>query len=247
MKNKTIHELVSEHIYLASVLDCYGIDFFNHRHEKLEDICNRKALDVDQLLTKLFDNHQAPVYSISDLENLSVDELITHLKAAHDFYINHKLPYLNKLIHNLKADYFKNDCDLFEIQFLFSDFAKDFIAHIREEERCFFTYIKKLYYFLNSSFNLSEIFFLVEKHSLITFIGQHDAHDDEMESIRLITNDYKLENSDNLYLKVVYGELQSFEANLIRHARIEDSILFPKALELEQQVFQKIKCLSSLN
>jgi regulator of cell morphogenesis and NO signaling len=67
---------------------------------------------------------------------------------------------------------------------------------------------------------------------------EHEAHDDEMEGIRKITNDYQLDSSTPLHVKVIYNELREFEKNLITHARIENEILFPKAMALEGRVKQ---------
>ncbi len=37
-------------------------------------------------------------------------------------------------------------------------------------------------------------------------------------------------------MKVIYNELKEFEKSLITHARIENEILFPKAMGLESKV-----------
>jgi regulator of cell morphogenesis and NO signaling len=42
-------------------------------------------------------------------------------------------------------------------------------------------------------------------------------------------------------MKVLYHELQNFEKELSIHARIEDELLFPKAVELEKEALRKIR------
>ena len=66
----------------------------------------------------------------------------------------------------------------------------------------------------------------------------HEVHDDEMEGIRRITKDYYLGPQTPLHIKVMYNELKAFEKSLITHARIENEILFPKAMALENKVKQ---------
>jgi len=68
------------------------------------------------------------------------------------------------------------------------------------------------------------------------FAMDHEAHDDEMNGIRKITRDYFLPPNCPLHIKVLYSELKAFEQSLITHARIENEILFPKAMALEHQV-----------
>lgn len=57
-----------------------------------------------------------------------------------------------------------------------------------------------------------------------------------MEGIRRITKDYLLTNDAPLHVKVIYSELTQFEKALQTHARIENEILFPKAMALENQL-----------
>jgi regulator of cell morphogenesis and NO signaling len=64
----------------------------------------------------------------------------------------------------------------------------------------------------------------------------HEVHDDEMAGIRKITKDYELRPDAPLQIKVIYNELKEFEKSLITHARIENEILFPKAMALERKV-----------
>jgi len=59
-----------------------------------------------------------------------------------------------------------------------------------------------------------------------------------MTGIRKITSDYQLFPDSPLHVKVMYAELVAFEKNLQTHARIENEILFPKAMALENKVKQ---------
>lgn len=82
----------------------------------------------------------------------------------------------------------------------------------------------------------TKLYYLLEKNSVHNFAMEHEAHDDEMEGIRNITRDYKLELTAPLHVKVLYNELKALEASLITHARIENEILFPKAMALEAKI-----------
>jgi regulator of cell morphogenesis and NO signaling len=82
----------------------------------------------------------------------------------------------------------------------------------------------------------TKLYYLLEEHSIRHFAVDHEAHDDEMQGIRNITRDYALPAGAPLHVKVLYNELKGFEKSLITHARIENEILFPKAMELEEKV-----------
>ena len=76
----------------------------------------------------------------------------------------------------------------------------------------------------------------IQKNALVDFVKDHEAHDDVMKGIRNITNNYEVSASTSLHLKVIYFALKQLEVDLTNHARIENEVLFPKALALEQKV-----------
>lgn len=57
-----------------------------------------------------------------------------------------------------------------------------------------------------------------------------------MDGLRKITNNYTYCEEADLHIKVLYEELKAFEEDLLMHAKIEDDILLPKALQLEKLV-----------
>ncbi len=62
-----------------------------------------------------------------------------------------------------------------------------------------------------------------------------------MMGIRQITKQYQLNKETPLHLRVVYAELQALERELKTHAKVENEILFPKALALERAVNESFK------
>jgi regulator of cell morphogenesis and NO signaling len=87
----------------------------------------------------------------------------------------------------------------------------------------------------------------MEKHSIRDYALKHSADDDEMQGIRKLTNNYTVHDQNDLHLKVIYHELKSFEKDLQIHAGIENEILFPKALALENEVSMMFKSRISQN
>ena len=125
-----------------------------------------------------------------------------------------------------------------DLKLVFPLFVEDFIAHIYEEEDTLFSFIQALERATKGKFNQARLYYLLEKNSVQKFAMGHEVHDDEMEGIRKITKDYFIDATTPLHIKVLYNELKAFEKSLITHARIENEILFPKAMALENRVTQ---------
>lgn len=237
LKNKKIAQLVDENYVHAYVLYYFGIRFDEFPEDTLEQTCKRKALKVEQVVREL----ENPTHlKESDLPLISypVDLIIEYLKHSHFLFIKHKLPYIAKLVDSFKAEHEDYNAVERDLKIVFPLFVEDFIEHIYEEEDTLFRYIKALERAAKGNFIPTKLFYLIEKHSVQKFAMDHEVHDDEMEGIRKITKDYQVHAGAPLHVKVIYNELKEFEKSLITHARIENEILFPKAMALEARVKQ---------
>lgn len=235
LKDKRISDLVDQNYVHAYVLYYFGIRFYEYSAHTLEEVCRERNLKIEQVIREL----ESPSHlQDADLPLLGypIDLIIEYLKHAHFLFIKHKLPYIARLVESFKAnhtDYTNVEKDL---KFVFPLFVEDFIQHIYEEEDTLFTYIKLLERALRGKCNPARLYYQLEKNSIHKFAVEHEAHDDEMGGIRKITRNYTLDDAAPLHIKVIYEELKGFEKSLITHARIENEILFPKAMALENRV-----------
>jgi regulator of cell morphogenesis and NO signaling len=165
-----------------------------------------------------------------------VDLIIEYLKHSHFLFIKHKLPYLARLIESFKSNHDDFHTIERDLKVVFPLFVEDFIEHIYEEEDTLFDFIRTLERASKGNFIPTHLYQAMEKNSVQKFAMGHDAHDDEMEGIRKITKNYAQDSKTPLHVKVLYHELIEFERSLITHARIENEILFPKAMALENKV-----------
>ena len=91
------------------------------------------------------------------------------------------------------------------------------------------------------------MFFQMKNISLKDIAEEHLNEDSEMAGIRGLTKNYSLKYINNLHLKVIFQELKEFDNELEVHSNIENHILFPRALDLQDKVSDEIRNLSFLN
>ncbi len=235
LKDTRIAELVSQNYVHAYVLFYFGIRFYEYSEFTLGEVCSKRNLRIEQVVREL----ESPTYlreAELPLSSYPVDLIIEYLKHSHFLFIKHKLPYIARLVESFKAnhdDFLAIERDL---KIVFPLFVEDFIQHIYEEEDTLFTFIQTLERASKGNFVPTKLFWMMEKNAMQRFAMDHEAHDDEMQGIRKITKDYQIPPHCPLHIKVLYSELKAFEESLITHARIENEILFPKAMALENQV-----------
>jgi len=246
LKDKRISELVDQNYVHAYVLFYFGISFYEYSEFTLEQVCHKKKLRAEQVIREL---ESQSLVKEADLPLISypIDLIIEYLKHSHFLFIKHKLPYIARLIENFKA--YHSDYQLIErdLKIVFPLFVEDFIEHIYKEEDTLFSFIQTLERASQGNYIPTKLYMAMEKNSMQKFAMDHEAHDDEMEGIRKITRDYTVDAKTPLHVKVLYNALKEFERSLITHARIENEILFPKAMALENKVKKQFTERAKLN
>ena len=238
LHSRRIGDLVEQDNVWAYVLYYLGIRFYEYSEKTLAEACYDKGLEVEKVVQELESpSHPSKEESIP-LVSYPIDLIIEYLKHAHFIFVKRKLPYISKLVESFRTDHALYAPIVRDLKILFPLFVEDFVRHIYEEEHTLFHYIKILERSVHKKHNPSELFYLMERHSVQRFSVQHEVHDDEMVGIRRITRDYRVESTTPLHMKVIYSELISLEKSLQIHARVENEILFLKAMTLENKVKQ---------
>lgn len=235
LKDIRISELVDKNYVHAYVLFYFGISFYEYSELTLDQVCKQRGLRVEQVVREL----ESPTHlREADLPLVSypVDLIIEYLKHSHFLFVKHKLPYIARLVESFRANHEEYAAVERDLKLVFPLFVEDFIQHIYEEEDTFFRFIQMLERASKGKYTPTKLYFLLERNSVQKFSVDHETHDDEMEGIRRITKDYLITAETPLHIKVLYNELKAFESSLITHARIENEILFPKAMALEAKV-----------
>lgn len=237
---RKITEIVNENYVYGYVLYYLGIEFYDYSEKTLLQACKEHGLDVNKVVESL-----EAVNKYSEEENLAlrkypIELIIKYLVHAHYNFVKKRLPYLARLIDNLPDEkYYQFIVD--DLKFIFPIFVEDFIQHIYQEEDTFFYHINLLNKALKNECNPSELYYQMEKNSIEQFAIEHDTHDDDMSAVKQILDNFKIGDDASLLLRVTYAELNKFQKELDVHAKIENEVLFPKALELEKKVRQHMR------
>lgn len=231
LASNSIASIVEQNYTNAFVLYSLGINFFKVEEKTLQEVCIERNLDISYILRLLKEPQEQVQPDVRKLKKASIEGILSYLKHQHIVFLQKKIPFVAHLIEKLSKKDASNNQLVVDLQIMFPLFAEDFIRHIHEEEDTFFYYISAL---LKSS--PQKLYELQQKFSIQSFALAHDTHDDEMQGIRQLTKNYQLPLGASLHLKVVYWNLEDLEKQLQMHAYIENEILFPKALVLENKV-----------
>jgi regulator of cell morphogenesis and NO signaling len=221
----SIGSLVKENTELAGMLHKLGILFYKDADKTLDQVCSHF-----ELLRK------SKAFDLNQLSHYPIEILVSVLRHSHQLFIKQKLPFLFHTILELDPDRFYNPEIAADLKMVFPIFAEDFIRHIYEEEDTLFEYIHFLMDCTRKIDNPGLLFIRMKAHGIQHFAMHHAGHDNEMAGIRQLTGGYSMPADTDLFTFTLYRELEDFEMQLRQHAQIENLLLLPKALRLENEV-----------
>jgi regulator of cell morphogenesis and NO signaling len=234
-----IGELVEQNHVLAAVLHFFGISFFRYEEKYLSEVCKKFKVSPIQVMAELENWAIKKEPTTEELFLHPIEVLVEYLKRKHYFFLRQELPFLSNMVSGIQSEK-KYGGLLADMGLMFPLFVDDFIHHIHEEENTLFRRISLLHQIERGEYSLTDALILLDSTPISDLAKEHEVHDDEMEGIRILTCNYQLTPPAPVAMKVLYHELQHFEKELKIHAKIENDLLFPKAIELEKEVKRKL-------
>jgi len=232
--NITIGEIVAQDFRTAAVFSKFGIDFCCKGHRSLDEVCDKKTIDRQQLTQQLENVLKSPAGETIDYKSWPLDLLTDYVEKTHHRYIEEKTPALLQFLDKLCKVHGERHPELFEINALFTGSAGDLAQHLKKEELILFPFIRKM---VNAKIYQKDIespHFGTVENPVAMMKEEHDAEGERFRKIAILTNNYTPPaDACNTY-KVTFSMLEEFENDLHRHIHIENNILFPKAIALEK-------------
>lgn len=228
-ENMTIGKIVAKDYRKAMVFKAHGIDFCCGGGISLLQAANEHKVSLDQLLAEL--------KKIDAIEELDVnynewetEKLINHIVDKHHVYVANTIEQLSPLLNKVEMVHGGWRPELVEVNRLFREVANELIPHMHKEERILFPAILEM---ANGNISAGQRFGSVQ-NPINMMEHEHDIAGDLMRKIAELTDDYTLPKGACATYTVVYKVLNEFEQDLHTHIHLENNILFPRAIEMEQ-------------
>ena len=233
IKEKTVGEMVVNDGRVATVFNKFGLDFCCNGHQTLEAACASKGINLQEIVDDielLMKNDSNPDRSFNDM---SLDKLIEHIYDKHHQYIYKNCPAISKFINKVANVHGKNHPETIEIAKMFDELQLELEQHLFKEEHILFPYVKGMVLEdkCPGSFVNGPISVMME---------EHDNAGRILEVLRRISNNYKPPKDACNTFRAAYVNLQALEEDLHMHIHLENNILFPKAIELENSLLENV-------
>ena len=234
IENKTVAEIVTENIKTAHVFKKYGIDFCCGGGITIEKACEINKADY-AVLKKELEEIDTVLSAAYDYNSWDLSFLIDHIQNVHHSYVAENIPLLMQYSSKVAKVHGQHYNEVVAINLLFAEVAKELTFHMKKEEQILFPYIKKMVAAEKEGKLPAKSHFGTVKNPIQLMEDEHENAGNIFKEIARLTKNYTPpENACNTF-RALYAKLEEFEQDLHQHIHLENNILFPKAILLEQQ------------
>jgi regulator of cell morphogenesis and NO signaling len=233
-KSATIGELVAADYRKAEVFRKFGLDFCCGGKRSVEDACRKKGIDTREVQSELDAIDNRPTGYQEDFNNWELDFLADYIVNTHHRYVADALPMLFELTVKVARVHGDRHPETVDIARCFDAVARELQTHMYKEERILFPYIKEIAAARREGRTPANPGFGSIAHPINMMEAEHESAGGFMEEINRLSDGFTPPEDACTSYRVLYAKLQEFEQDLHRHIHLENNILFPKAIEMEQ-------------
>ena len=231
---KTVREYAVEIPAATRIFEKLGIDYCCGGGKSLADACTAAGISVDEVLDSLrAESKSVATSAAEDWQALSQAELITHIVDKHHAFTREELVRLEALLAKVSGVHGQNHPELFQIQDQFGKLRGELEPHMLKEESVLFPYIVRMEEAAVAKQTLPPPPFGTVRNPVRVMMAEHDAAGYILVRMREASSDYTVPPDGCISYKTLYSALTVLEADLHQHIHLENNILFPRALELE--------------
>ena len=231
-ENTTVGEIVATDFRAAGVFERFGIDFCCGGRRSLTDACLTAEVDPETIIHEL-DALPAEGRRDDDAASWPLGRLIDHIESVHHAYVRQALPRIMGYLEKLVEVHGARHSELALVAAAFSRLKGELTQHLVKEEQVLFPYVRDLAdYAEQLCGGLVSPFGSVE-NPIRMMEREHRDAGDELQMIRELTANYSPPADGCTTYAVCMAELRAFERDLHRHIHLENNVMFPKAIALE--------------
>ena len=233
---KTLRELVLETPAAPRVLEKLGIDYCCGGNQSLEQACRAANLPIDQVLDSLEAAELAtkPEGKDRDWQQEALADLVAHITSTHHKYTRSEIARLAPLLEKVRSVHGQNHPELQSIQTSFLGLADELTMHMMKEEMMLFPYIVRMEESVIERQPILPPPFGTVQNPVSMMMHEHDSAGDTLRAMRKASGGYAAPADACVSYQTLYRTLAEFEADLHQHIHLENNILFPRAIAMEQ-------------
>ena len=233
---RSLGDIVKHDSRTATVLERFGLDYCCGGHRTLQEATAGRRLDLAPVVDALEALGSPALETESNLEWQELDKLARYIVQRHHGYVREVTPTIRTWLAKLVARHGNRHPELAQVNGTFDELTTELFSHMAKEENLLFPFIEDLAVAHRVGKRLPTSPFGTILHPVRVMEADHRAAGDLLANLRALTHDYAPPDDACTTYRLCYAELERFESDLHWHVHLENNVLFPRALDLEQQL-----------
>lgn len=233
---RTVRELAIEIPNATRAFEKLGIDYCCGGSKSLRDACQNAHVSLEDVLSALETDSlfkPAPGSDVQEPGSGTLSQLIEHIVGMHHAYVKRELPRLQQLLHKVVSVHGKAHAELGRIQELFQGMSAELSSHMMKEEHILFPYIATLENAVSNGRPRPRPAFGTVSNPVHMMELEHDAAGATLKEISTLSSNYAPPEAACFSYRTLYAALKDFETDLHQHIHLENNMLFPRAIAME--------------
>jgi regulator of cell morphogenesis and NO signaling len=234
---KTVRKFAVENPAATRIFEKFGIDYCCGGNQPLEQACETAGISIDAVLEALEKAEETAraAQQVHDWNREPLTDLVAHIKRTHHKYTREETARLAVLLRKVCSVHGQNHPELFEIGEAFTALAQELTIHLMKEEMVLFPYIERMEEAVIQGEPVLPAPFGSVQNPVAMMEREHDSAGNALRTIRKATGEFTLPADACVSYETLYKALAAFEADLHQHIHLENNILFPRAIAMEQR------------
>lgn len=229
-----VGDVVAKDYRTATIFKKHGIDFCCGGGKSIEEVCKQKNLNPEELVKELMDVEKQKPTTQNNYDEWDLSFLADYIVNVHHKYVEETIPHLLEFSKKVAKVHGNSNPEVIRVQELVQDSVNELVPHMKKEELVLFPYIKKLENAIKQHNSKPQAPFGMVENPIRMMLYEHDTVGNYFKEMETITNQFTPpEYACNTY-RVLYAKLKEFYEDLILHTHLENNIMFPKAIAMEQ-------------
>jgi len=202
----------------------------------LEEACDTAKISVAEVLDAL-ESAERTSRAKQSARNWQVEalaDLIAHINNTHHKYTKEEIARLGPLSEKVYSVHGENHPELGQMRAVFQGLAQELTTHMMKEEMVLFPYIVRMEESVIQKEPILPPPFGSVQNPVSMMMHEHDSAGNALRALRKLSSGYNPPQDACVSYQTLYKALADFEADLHQHINLENNILFPLAIAMEQ-------------
>jgi regulator of cell morphogenesis and NO signaling len=233
---KTVREIAIETPGATRVFEKMGIDYCCGGARPITEACQSAGVTVEEVALSLekFEATSQAFAESKDWRAASLASLIVYIHDKHHVFTREELDRIEPLLAKVCSVYGEKRPQLLQIQALFGELKRELLLHMMKEENILFPYITQMEDAVKMGLSAPVPMFGTVRNPVRMMMVEHDGAGNVLRRIRQLSDDFNPPADACVSYQTLYRALEELEQDLHQHIHLENNILFPRAVEMEE-------------